>query len=124
MTQRRIIETPIMFDVRSTLADAGAWCMRNNTGFDRVRKIHYGIGLGGADLVNIAVGRFIGIEVKAPRGTASEDQKRWAFGVRAAGGFYAIAKTPEAARDALLRARMCTCPTCGASITPTWSYDR
>jgi len=121
--KRRIIETPIMFDVREAIADE-AWCMRNNTGFDAQRKVHYGLGLGGADLIAITRGRFVGIEVKAPNGRVKPDQHLWAQAVRHQGAFATVVRSALEADLALERARACRCPNCDAEIEPLWSHDR
>lgn len=124
MNRRRIVETPIMFDVRAAVAETSTWCMRNNTGFDLQRKVHYGLGLGGADLIAITSGRFIGLEVKSPTGRVKPDQQLWADAVRRSGAFAAIVRSRTDAIAALERAQRCECPHCHRTIIPRWIHDR
>lgn len=100
-------ETTIMFAVRQALVASGhVMIFRNNTGFDRERKVRYGLGLGGSDLVGLLKpsGRFCGFEVKTPTGRVSAEQKMWAEAVRHAGGFVAVVRSPDDALSALSRA--------------------
>lgn len=107
-------ETEIMFAVRDALATRrGVFCFRNNVGFDRERKVHYGIGLGSPDLVGIlpvtitpehvgqTLGVFLGIEVKTPRGRVSEDQERWHRIARQRGARIVVVRSVEEALAAL-----------------------
>jgi hypothetical protein len=76
-----------------------------------------GLGAGSADLIGIVrvvrdiarpdldLGRFIALEVKAPRGVVSDVQKRWLEAVRRMGGFAAVVRSVEEARGAIDRAR-------------------
>lgn len=110
-------ETPIMQAVRAALAsqpDVTIW--RNNTGGGTIgyddsgddgRWVTFGIGKGGADLVGLLApaGRFIAFETKAPKRGLSKFQRMWAAAVRARGGFYTVVRSPEAALEALARAR-------------------
>jgi thiamine pyrophosphate-dependent acetolactate synthase large subunit-like protein len=50
-------------------------------------------------------GRWFCLEVKSDTGRTTEEQQRWAAMVRSMGGFAAIVRTPEEAREALERAR-------------------
>jgi hypothetical protein len=95
-----------MFQIRAMLADTGRVSLwRNNTGFDRERRIKYGLGLGGADLVGlIDGGRFVAFEIKTPIGRVSKDQILWANAVRARGGFVAVVRSVDDAALALARA--------------------
>jgi hypothetical protein len=57
-------------------------CMleRNNVGKLRDKRgqyVKFGLGEGSPDLVGIYQGRFIGIEVKTPKGRLSDVQRRW-----------------------------------------------
>lgn len=107
MTPRRQSETPLMHEIRAALTATGHIALwRNNTGFDADRKIKYGLGLGGADLVGILKpsGRFVGVEIKTATGRTSPDQMAWASAVRAAGGLYILTRTPEDAIEQLTQA--------------------
>ena len=100
-------ETDILFAVRRALVASGHVILwRNNTGFDRERRVKYGLGLGGADLVGVLrpAGRLIAFEVKTETGRLSREQRMWADVVRSAGGFVATVRSPEAALEALGRA--------------------
>lgn len=100
-------ETELLFRVRRTLAETGHVLLwRSNTGFDRERKVHYGLGLGGADLVGILKpsGRFFALEVKTPTGRVRAEQKMWAEAVRGAGGFVAVVRSTDDAVMAVHRA--------------------
>jgi len=118
---RRAIETPIMFEIRAALASL-AQTHRNNTGFDVDRKVHYGLGRGGPDLVSIPCGRFAGFEVKAPNGRLDADQQLWHAAARNAGAFVTTVRDPGAALEALTRARLCRCRSCGCVSVPTWEH--
>lgn len=100
-------ETPIMFEVRRALAATGKLLLwRSNTGFDRERKVKYGLGLGGPDLIGVLrpLGRLCGFEVKTPTGRVMPEQKLWHDAVRAAGGFVAVVRSGDEALAALARA--------------------
>lgn len=100
-------ETPIMFEVRRALAATGHILLwRSNTGFDRERKVKYGLGLGGPDLIGVLkpTGRLCGFEVKTPTGRLMADQKLWHDVVRGAGGFVAVVRSADDALAALERA--------------------
>src|SRR5690348_7072137 len=102
-----IKETPIMFEVRKALVGTGRVMLwRSNTGFDRERKVKYGLGLGGPDLIGVLKpsGRLAGFEVKTPTGRLSPEQKCWHDAVRAAGGFVAVVRSGDEALAALTRA--------------------
>ncbi len=83
-----------------------AW--RNNTGVARIRGSHvrYGLGVGSADVIACVEGRFVGIEVKLPKGEgASGDQLAWMGEVRRQGGFACVVRSVEEALAAVERAR-------------------
>lgn len=100
-------ETRLMFEIRHALVGtARVMLWRNNTGFDRERRVKYGLGLGGADLVGMLMpsGRFVGFEVKTAKGRVSLEQAIWADAVRGGGGFVAFVRSVEGALEALARA--------------------
>ena len=87
-----------MHEIRAALTATGLiTCWRNNTGYDAERKIHYGLGIGGADLVGIlkSSGRFVGIEVKTAKGRVADEQRMWAQAVTNAGGLYILTRSAE-----------------------------
>lgn len=100
---KRSVETPIMFAIRAAIAGR-AMVHRNNTGFDADAKVRYGLGRGGPDLVAIARGRFLGLEVKAPGGRLSDDQKLWHAAARRHGALIAVVQTVDEAVAAYERA--------------------
>lgn len=107
-------ETEIMFAIREALTRAGDVALfRNNVGFDRERRVHYGLGLGSPDLVGIRtvtitpehvgqrLGVFLGVEVKAAKGRVSEDQHRWHTVARDRGALVVVARSVDDALAAL-----------------------
>lgn len=83
----------------------GVRLVRNTTGFDRGRKIRYGLGLGGPDLVGLAHQRAIAIEVKMPGGRLSRAQEAWLGAFARLGGVGGIARSVEEASAIVERAR-------------------
>ena len=68
----------------------------------KARMIQAGLCKGGADIIGIAPdGRFIGIEVKASRGRATQEQLNFIAQVRNAGGIAGIARSPAEALSLL-----------------------
>ena len=61
------------------------------------RPLHAGLCTGSSDLIGIhhGSGRFVAVEVKAPRGRATPQQINFIDHVRAAGGLAGIARSPE-----------------------------
>lgn len=103
-------ETQLLFAIRKALVESGRVILwRNNTGFDRERRVKYGLGLGGADLVGLLrpFGRFVAFEVKTQAGRTSNEQRLWADAVRAVGGFAAVVRSVDDAVQALARAERC-----------------
>ena len=94
----RMLESEWQRRLQVHLSSVGFRVFRNTIGFDREKKIRYGLSKGSADLVGwfshngIAV--FVGIEVKMPAGRIKEDQQRWLDVVNSAGGFATIARAP------------------------------
>lgn len=100
-------ETEILFAVRSALVGSGLVRLRrNNVGFDRERRVHYGAGLGSPDLLGwlVGSGRTIGFEVKSPKGRLSKEQRLWIDDARATGPFVAVVRSADEAIAALERA--------------------
>ena len=111
-------ERPIL---RAILAEIGAepdlYLMRNSTGFaeyvddyGKSWKVPYGIGnaegLGGPDFVGILDGHFFGLEVKAPDGVVSEEQKKCHELWRRFGAYVGVARSAQDARHHLTEARL------------------
>lgn len=103
-------EAAIQQQIRLALARAGAVMHRNNIGAyadpRTGRVIRYGVGQPGgsdligwtpvtvtADMVGQLLAVFTAVEVKAPRGRASDAQLNFLEQVRRAGGYAGIART-------------------------------
>lgn len=77
----------------------GVLAWRNNTGMARAgdgRIVRFGMP-GSPDVIVIAGGRFVGLEVKTERGRQSSAQKRWQQACEAAGGVYAVVRSSREA---------------------------
>lgn len=83
----------------------GVRVWRNNVGVDTMRGIRYGLGVGSPDLVGIAWGRFVGLEVKTPTGRVSKEQTMWLDMVRRFGGVAGVARSVEDALAIVEEAR-------------------
>jgi hypothetical protein len=106
-------ESEIQFAIRRDLAIDGLPLWRNNVGFDRERKVHYGLGLGSPDLVGIlpiiieprhvgrTLGVFVGVEVKSATGRVSADQTAWHRVAGDRGGLIVVARSSEEAGRAV-----------------------
>lgn len=127
----RVLERDIQQDIRAALGlepDLVLW--RNSTGkfetFDersgRGRTIKTGLVVGACDLIGILavpfeaefgpdhlVGRFFALEIKTPVGRLSTEQRQFIELVRRMGGFAAIARSVDEAKQALARARRGEC---------------
>jgi len=93
-------ETDLLHAVRHALVSTGQLMLfRNNVGFDRERRVKYGLGLGSPDLVGMLrpSGRFLGVELKTATGRVSPDQKRWHAAATAAGGLIIVARSVDEA---------------------------
>lgn len=103
MASRRRQETRLLGEILSTLCHpttgiVGLVLWRNSTGYDAENRVRYGLGVGGADLVGLCSGRFIGIECKTPTGRVSPEQRMWIALVRANGGRAGVARSVDDAR--------------------------
>ena len=102
-------EGQIQDAIRLALTDEpGLVVWRNNTGVAEHRggeRVGDAGGVdgeaGGADLG----GRFVALEVKAPAGRTSPEQRQWLDLVRRNGGFAAVVRSVDEARAAIARAR-------------------
>lgn len=97
--------------IRLAVASAGGvMVMRNNVGVARhgKRMVRYGLGTGSSDLVCVVApyGRFLGLEIKRPKGgVVSVDQKKWMQWIQSYGGVAGVATTVEEALELVARAR-------------------
>lgn len=80
---------------------------RNNSGLADfgTHKVRYGLGVGGADLIGMASGRFIALEVKAAKGRVSEQQSAFLDAVRRFGGVAEVVRSVEDALAVVEEAR-------------------
>lgn len=106
------MERDIQHAIREALGQEGDLVLwRNNVGVaeftknGRKQTVAYGLAPGSADLIGLLSGRFFALEVKAASGRASEAQRLWLDLVRAKGGFAAVVRSVDEAREALERAR-------------------
>ncbi len=82
----------------------GVRLFRNNSGRleDATgRWVTFGLAPGSADLIGIARGRFLSIEVKHGRGVESADQRAWRALIRELGGIAIVARSAEDALEQL-----------------------
>ena len=83
--------------------DAMRWDMRTS----RVTHSHLGLPVGVGDLVGIMwpSGRWVELEVKTGGARQTEEQRTRATLIRRMGGFYAVVRSVDDARGAVVRAR-------------------
>lgn len=104
----KLRERDIEIQIRRALGRLdGVVIWTNETGVAEVRgqKITYGLAVGSSDLIGIANGRFIALEVKTARGRLSDDQRMFLNLVNARGGFGAVSRSPEEALAAIRMAK-------------------
>lgn len=96
-------EANLQKQIMMALSDAGAIVWRNNTGVlpdKRGIPVRFGLCPGSSDLIGICPdGRFLAIEVKTPKGKATEAQERFISAVRATGGRAGVARSVNDALD-------------------------
>lgn len=98
MASRKRDESKLLADIMSQLCHPHTGIMglvlwRNSTGYDPTNRVHYGLGNGGADIIGLYLGHFIGIECKTPTGRVSPEQRMWIQLVRKCGGRAGVART-------------------------------
>ena len=104
-------ESRILAEIRIALSeqapDAVFWRLHQGQGYTPDgRHLRGGLVAGAADLIGVGPGgRFLAIEVKAPRGKVSREQTQWGAIIRKHGGFYAVVRSVPDALAALERAR-------------------
>lgn len=100
-------EAALLAAIRDALVESGrVMIWRNNSGMlraDHGRVVRFGLGLGSADLIGLlrGSGRFFALEIKAPRGVVSAEQRAWIGAVEAAGGFARVVRSVDEALRAL-----------------------
>lgn len=94
-------ETRLLQYALVLLAPLGAF-WRCNTGVATFRgqTVRFGVP-GQPDIQGVAKGRWIGIEMKTATGRQSTAQKDFQARIESHGGVYILARTAEAARDAV-----------------------
>lgn len=101
---RRNPETILKREILLALnAIPGVRFWNNVVGFDDITKTHYGLAKGSADLIGTAHGRFVGLEVKTPKGRLSPDQKLWLEAVNRLGGVGAVVRSVDEAIQIVTR---------------------
>ena len=83
----------------------GVLVWRNNTGAYKVasRFIRYGLCPGSSDVIGLANGRFLALEVKTPIGKVTEDQERFLAAVNTNGGIGRVVRSVAEAKEVVLR---------------------
>lgn len=83
----------------------------NASGFDKQRKVHYGMGIGSSDLIGFkfktitqkdvgkSVAQFVAIEIKSQKGQPTAEQLAFIRTVRRFGGLSGIARTVREAEE-------------------------
>lgn len=99
-------ESAIQDSIKKAAPSLGVILFRNNSGMTR-RRVRFGLAVGSSDLIGLLVpsGRFLAIEVKTATGKPTPEQDAFLDAVRAAGGFGAIVRSLDEAREAIARAR-------------------
>lgn len=99
-TRKELSESSVQKQITGTLEKMGAFFWRNNTGCilsfykGKRRFIKYGK-VGSPDIIAVINGRFVGIEVKGPKGVQSPEQKEFQKQLERAGGKYILASSWE-----------------------------
>jgi hypothetical protein len=89
-------EAEIQRTILDWLAAKRIFHYRQNTGAVRAEDRFFRFGTPGSpDIVAVIGGRYIGIEVKAPRGVQSPAQREFEGRLRTAGGVYVLARSLE-----------------------------
>jgi VRR-NUC domain len=110
-------ETQLLAAIRKACGrEPGLVLWRNNVGTARyssargATQVRYGLIAGAADLIGIVttssgLGRFIALEVKAPRGRLRPAQRQFLELVTGLGGFAAVVRSVDDAVDSVRLAR-------------------
>lgn len=95
--------TPVLLQILCA-AGSGLVLWRNQSGYDRERRVRYGVGNpGGGDYIGVARGRYVEVEFKTHSGRQSKDQVAHQALVERAGGIYAVVRSETEARALLER---------------------
>lgn len=91
-------ESNIQKTIMLALSEAGCLIWRNNTGVLKNEAnipIRFGLCVGSSDLVGICEGKFLAVEVKAPKGRVRPEQQRFIDAVNKAGGIAGVCRSVE-----------------------------
>ncbi len=95
-------ESDIQRTILDWLAAKRIFHYRQNSGAVKTEDRFFRFGTVGApDIVAVIAGQYIGIEVKAPRGSQSPGQREFEGRLRMAGGTYVLARSLEDVEKAL-----------------------
>ena len=98
-------ETKLQREIHAAINTGSARLFRNNVGFDKTNRVHYGLCVGSSDLIGFHtrtitpndVGKqiavFVAMEVKTTSGRVSPDQKRFIEFVKNAGGIAGVVRS-------------------------------
>ena len=98
-------ETKIQREIQVAIGTGSARLFRNNIGFDKTNRVHYGLCVGSSDLIGFKtrtitaddvgqrVAVFVALEVKTATGRVSPDQKRFIEFVTNAGGIAGVVRS-------------------------------
>ncbi len=94
-------ENTIQKQILEAFKKLGIFCWRNNTGMVKTRHgsfVHYGK-VGSGDIIGLVgpAGKFLSVEVKAPKGIASPEQIEFRETIRNAGGIAIVAESLNSA---------------------------
>jgi hypothetical protein len=97
-------ESEIQKSILDWLAAKRIFHYRQNTGAVQTETRFFRFGAVGApDIIAVVGGRYVGIEVKAPRGNQSPAQREFEGRLRMAGGVYVLARSIEDVEEAVAR---------------------
>lgn len=97
-------ESVVQRQIQEALASSGRVTLwRNSVGFDRERKVRYGLAVGSADLIGFihGTGQFLGVEIKTEIGRLSKEQTYWINVVNKRGGRALVLRSVDEAEDFL-----------------------
>jgi hypothetical protein len=95
----------VRFALQEALAPFGPAVVATALSVLKRHTIRWGLGVGSPDLVGSVAGRAGGLELKAPDGVVSEEQRRWHTAARRRGTFVAVVRSAEEAQEAVERWR-------------------
>ena len=91
-------ETEIMMRIQeSANAVSGVRLFRNTSGYDERARARYGLAVGASDLVGLARGVFLAIEVKRPGQRERKEQKLFREAIIRLGGVAGVATSTDEA---------------------------